>query len=92
MVEAALRLCGLHAMDRIVSWFQKASFARVASGEPMADGELLQSVLLSLGSELAESPWTLEQKEQPQELKARVHFVRPDSLDTLSNMPDLRRS
>ena len=79
-------------MDRIVSWFQKASFAGVASGEPMADGELLQSVLLCLGFALAEYPWTLERKEQPQELKARVHFVMPDSLDTLSNMPDLRRS
>jgi len=58
----------------------------------MADGELLQSVLLCLDSALAEYPWTFERKEQPLELKARVHFVMPDSLDTLSNMPDLRRS
>ena len=58
----------------------------------MVDGGLLQSVLLRLGSELAEHPWTLERKEQPQEPKALVQFVMPDSLDTLSNMPDLLRS
>ncbi len=58
----------------------------------MADVGPLLPVLLCLGYELAEFPWTLERKEQPQERAARVQFAMPDSLDTLSNMPDLLRS